>query len=154
MDWLRRQRPMTDRIACPGLIGRFIDPDATIHDVPPSEVLAQAQRLGGASFDAPGGHYTHTGTGEEQRCTFEVLIDWHQLGGNPALAELARIVHAADTPGALDSHPLAAGLPAIAIAIGVGGLDAESDDQVLLARGSFVHDALNARCLKQTQQPS
>ncbi len=59
-------------------------------------------------------------------------------------------MHAADIPGALDSHPLAAGLPAI----GGGGLDAESDDQVLLARGSFVHDELYAHCLKQTQQPS
>ena len=150
MDWVRRQRPKTDRIACPGLIGRFIDPDATINYVPPSEVLEQAQRLGGASLDAPGAGYPHTGTGEEQRCTFEVLIDRHQLGGNPALAELARIVHAADTSGALDSHRLAAGLPAI----GGGGLDAESDDQVLLARGSFVHDALYAHCLKQTEQPS
>jgi hypothetical protein len=150
MAWVTRQRPKTDRIAFPWLIGRFIDPDATIHFVPPSDVLAEAQRLGGASFDAPGAEYTHTGTGEEQRCTFQVLIDRHQLGGNPALAELARIVHAADIPGALDSHPLAAGLPAI----GVGGLDAESDDQVLLARGSFVHDALYAHCLKQTQQPS
>jgi len=150
MDWVRRQRPKTDRIACPGLIGRFIGPDATIDYVPPSEVLAPAHRLGGASLDAPGADYTHTGTGEEQCCTFEVLIDWHQLGGNPALAELARVVHAADTPGALDSHQLGAGLPAI----GVGGLDAESDDQVLLARGSFVYDALYAHCLKQTQQPS
>jgi len=112
-------------------------------------VLAESQRLG-ASFDAPGADYTHTGTSEEQRCTFQVLIDRHHLGGNPALAELARIVHAADIPGALDTHPLAAGL----LAIGVGGLDAESDDQVLLARGSFVYDALYAHCLKQTQQPS
>ncbi len=150
MDWVRRQRPKTDRIACPGLIGRFIDPDATIHYLPPCEVLAQAQRLSGPSLDAPGADDTHTGTGEEQRCTFEVLIDRHQLGGNPAPAELARIVHAADIPGARDSHPLAAGL----LAIGVGGLDAESEDQVLLTRGSFVHDALYAHCLTQTQQLS
>jgi len=149
MESVTRQRPKTDRIACPWLIGRFIDPDATIHYVPPSEVLAQSQRLGGA-FDAPGADYTQTGTGEEQRCTFQVLIDRHHLGGNPALAELARIVHAADIPSALDSHPLAAGL----LALGVGGLDAESDDQVLLARDSFVYDALYAHCLKQTQQPS
>jgi hypothetical protein len=150
MDWVRRQRPKTDRIACPRLIGRFTDPDATINYVPPSEVLAPAQRLGGASLDAPGADHPHSGTGEEQCCTFEVLIDRHQLGRSPALAEQGRIVHAADPPGALDSHPLAAGLPAI----GVGGPDAESDDQVLPARGSLVYDALYAHCLKQTQQPS
>ena len=148
MDWVTRQRPKTDRFACPWLIRCFID--ATIHYVPPSDVLAEAQRLRGASFDAPGADYTHTGTSEEQRCTFQVLIDRHQLGGNPARAEPARIVHAADIPGALDSHSLAAGL----LAIGVGGLDAESNDQVLPAHGNFVHDALYALCLKQTEQPS
>ncbi len=150
MDWVTRKRPKTDRIACPWLIPRFIDPDATIHYVPPSDVFAEAQRRGDTSFDAPGADCTHTwtGTGDEERCTFEVLIDRHHLGGDPALAELARIVHAADITGALDSQPLAAGL----LAIGVGGLEIEKDDQILLEPSSFVYDALYAHCHQQAGQ--
>jgi ChrB, C-terminal domain len=83
-------------------------------------------------------------------CTFEVLIDHFDLGGDPTLARLARIVHAADLPGELDSDPLGPGL----LAIGEGGLEVEADDQRLLKRGSFVYDALYAWCQQQTRQPS
>jgi hypothetical protein len=141
MKWVTRERPKTDRIACPWLIRRFIDPHAEIVYVPADQVLAAAAESGGHSFDAPGATFTHRGG----LCTFEVLIEDYRLSGDPALARLARIVHAADIAADLDTDPVAPGL----LAIGVGGLDAEPDDQRLLERGSFVYDALYAWCARQ-----
>ena len=143
MMWVTRERPKTDRIACPWLIRKFIDSDAQIAFVRSDRVLETANDAGGYSFDAPGATYTHRG----EQCTFEVLIDEYQLGDDPVLALLASIVHAADVEGALGLHPVAAGL----LAIGVGGLDVESDDQILLERGSFVYDALYAWCRRQLE---
>ena len=143
MKWVTRARPKTDRIACPWLIRTFIDPGTEILYVPAGDVLAVAQREGAYSFDAPGATYTHRGT----RCTFEVLIEDYQLAGDPALTRLAAIVHAADIRADLDTDPLGPGL----LAIGEGGLDAESDDQKLLERGSFVYDALYAWCRQHTR---
>ena len=142
MTWVTRARPKTDRIACPWLIRRFVDPDAQILYVPAAEVLSTAEREGALSFDAPGARYDH----RDGKCTFEVLIDEHGLGSDPALARLAQIVHAADFDSALHTDPLGPGL----LAIGLGGLDVEADDQVLMARASFVYDALYAWCQQQT----
>jgi hypothetical protein len=141
MNWITRRRPKTDRIACPWLITKFIDHDATIVFVGPDQVLDVAAQLGGHSFDAPGATYSH----RADHCTFEVLVDEYGLGDDPALALLATIVRAADIDGELDSHPVGAGL----LAIGVGGLDVESDDHVLLQRGAFVYDALYAWCQRE-----
>jgi hypothetical protein len=117
MKWVTPARPKTDRIACPWLIRRFIDPDADIQYVPAEQVLPVARATGGRSFDAPGADYTH----ERGKCTFEVLIDRHDLGADPALAELARIVHAADIADDVATHRFGAALRAI----GEGGLGAE-----------------------------
>lgn len=144
MKWITRARPRTDRIACPWLIRRFIDPHAEIVYVPADAVLATAADLGAHSFDAPGATYTHhrapDGTGEW--CTFETLIAAHQLDGDAALARLAQIVHAADIATDLNTDPLGPGL----LAIGLGGLDVEPDDHALLERSMFVYDALYAWC--------
>ncbi len=140
MKWVTRERPKTDRVACPWLIRKFIDPDAEILYVRPEEVLPTAEREGARSFDAPGAEFTH----REGRCSFEVLIDEFGLGDEPALGRLARIVHAADVSQDRDSDAFGAALEAI----GAGGLLAESDDQRLLERGSFVYDALYAWCLE------
>ncbi len=102
MKWVTRARPKTDRIACPWLIRRFIDPHAEIRYVPADQVLAVAEIEQARSFDAPDAEFTHRG----DQCTFEVLIDTFDLGGDPALVRLARIVHAADIAGKLDSDPL------------------------------------------------
>ena len=142
MKWVTRERPKTDRIACPWLIRRFIDQDAEIVYVPASDVLGVAERDGGRSFDADGADYTHRGT----KCSFEVLIDEFDLGGDEGLVRLARIVHAADVSDDLKTAPEAAGL----LAVGIGGLDVEADDQRLLERGSFVYDALYAYCQRST----
>jgi hypothetical protein len=146
MKWVTRARPKTDRIACPWLIRRFIDHDAEILYVPADEVLSTAEATGGHSFDAPGAQYHHRPTpdGAGEWCTFETLIAEHGLGGDPPLARLAKIVHAADIAADLDSDPLGPGL----LAIGLGGLDVEADDQVLLERGMFVYDALFAWCTR------
>jgi hypothetical protein len=138
MKWVTRERPKTDRIACPWLIRRFIDTDAEILYVPADQVLAVAERDGGHSFDAIGATYTHRGNA----CSFETVIQEFGLGADPALVRLARIVHAADIVEDMHTDPLGAGL----LAIGIGGLDVETDDNVLLDRGSFVYDALYAWC--------
>jgi len=146
MKWITRERPKTDRIACPWLIRRFIDSDAEIVYVPADQVLAGAEREGGYSFDAPGATYTHRGNA----CTFETLIEEFTLGTDPALVRLAKIVHAADISEDLHTDALGAGL----LAIGIGGLDAEADDHVLLERGSFVYDALYAWCQRDVAASS
>jgi hypothetical protein len=142
MKWVTRARPKTDRIACPWLIRRFIDPDAEIRYVPADQVLAVAQVEAARSFDASGSEFTH----RDGQCTFEVLVEEFGLGADPALVRLASIVHAADIDGELGTDPLGPGL----LAIGIGGLDVEPDDQRLLEKGSFVYDALYAWCQRQT----
>ena len=92
MKWITRSRPKTDRIACPWLIRRFIDPGAEILYVPASDVLRIADIEEAHSFDAPGARYDH----RDGKCTFEVLIDDYDLAGDTALVRLASIVHAAD----------------------------------------------------------
>jgi hypothetical protein len=111
MRWVTRARPKTDRIACPWLIRRFIDPDAEFLYVPTDQVLDVAQREGALSFDAPGARYDH----RSNQCTFEVLIDEYHLGGDAALTRLAKIVHAADIEAELHTHPAGPGLLAIGL---------------------------------------
>jgi hypothetical protein len=142
MRWVTRERPKTDRIACPWLIRRFIDPEAEILYVPADQVLDVARDKDARSFDAPGAEFTH----RDGRCTFEVLVEDHGLTADPALGRLAQVVHAADIDGELHTDPLGPGL----LAIGLGGLDVEADDHRLLERQSFVYDALYAWCTQQT----
>jgi hypothetical protein len=141
MRWITRARPKTDRIACPWLISKFIDPDGEILCVPADLVLELAAGLDAISFDVPGARYT----GRDGKCTFEVLMEDYRLDNDPALTRLARIVHAADLSDDLGIEPAGPGL----LAIGIGGLDVEYDDQILLERGSFVYDALYAWCQRE-----
>jgi hypothetical protein len=146
MKWITRARPKTDRIACPWLIARFIDPAAEILYVPAGQVLDEAQRQDAISFDAPGARYDH----RDGKCTFEVLIEDYSLGSDPALVRLARIVHAADIAEDIGTDPAGPGL----LAIGLGGLSAEADDHRLLEKGRFVYDALYAWCQQQARPPA
>jgi hypothetical protein len=143
VKWITRERPKTDRIACPWLIKRFVDPEAEVVFVPADDVLEVARREGARSFDAPGAEFTHRGG----LCSFEVLVEEFGLGSDPALARLARIVHAADIAADLHGDELAPGL----LAIGEGGLEAERDDLLLLEKGSFVYDALYEWCRRHPQ---
>ncbi len=141
MKWVTRARPKTDRIACPWLIRRFIDPDAEILYVPTDQVLAVQAEQSAHGFDTPGAEYDHRG----RMCTFEVLIDEFDLARDPALMRLARIVHAADIQSEIGTDPFAPALLALAF----GGLDVEADDHRLLERAAFVYDALYAWCTQQ-----
>ena len=136
MKWVTREHPHTDRIACPWLIRRFIDPGAEIVYVPGDEVLDYADREGATSFDAPGATYTH----RDGLCSFEVLVEAYGLGGDPALALLARVVHGADVSEDADLTPQSRGLEAIAR----GFMDLGLPDQDQLALELPVYDALYA----------
>ena len=136
MQWVTREHPHTDRIACPWLIRRFIDPEAEIVYVARDEVLPYAERTGAISFDASRARYTH----RDGLCTFEVLVDEYGLGGDAALALMARVVHGADVSEDRDSTPESRGLEAIAFGfmhLGVG-------DQDQLRLEAPIYDALYA----------
>jgi AraC-like DNA-binding protein len=132
MRWITRERPKIDRIACPWLIKRFIDPQAEIIYVPHTQVLEKAKALDAIPFDMPGVEYTHYA----DQCTFDYFIKKHKLD-DPALDRVASIVRGADT----DRHdfaPQAAGLEAI-----FSGLSYNSkNDQELLELGMIIYDGL------------
>jgi len=142
MQWITRERPKTDRIACPWLIRRFIDPEAEIVYVPADDVLTVAEQSGGLSFDAPGARYTH----RDGLCSFEVLVEEYAID-NPAVSLLARIVHGADVPEDVDATPQSPGLKAIA----EGFSYAEPDDHRQLDLELPVYDALYEWCRRQVE---
>ena len=137
MKWVTRERPKTDRIACPWLILNFIDPDAEFLYVPADEVLEVAKREEALSYDAPGARYTH----RDGQCSFEVLVDEYEIA-DPAIALLARIVHGADVAEDRDATPQSRGL--LAVAEGFHLLDLEDHRQLELSLP--VYDALYAWC--------
>jgi len=143
MQWVTREHPHTDRVACPWLIRKFIDLAAEIVYVPRDDVLDYAEREGATSFDAPGARYTH----RDGLCTFEVLIEEHKLGGDPALALLAKVVHGADVAADVNITPQSAGLDAIARGFQRLGLP----DQEQLRLELPVYDALYAWAKRQVE---
>jgi len=138
MQWVTREHPRTDRVACPWLIRKFIEPNAEIVYVPAAEVLPYAERTGAISFDAKGARYTH----RDGRCSFEVLVEDYNLGGESALALMARIVHGADMADDREATPQSPGLRAVADGFALLGLP----DQEQLALELPVYDALYAWC--------
>ena len=135
MKWVTREHPRTDRIACPWLIRKFIDPDAEIVYVPADQVLSYAERERAISFDAPGARYTH----RDGLCSFEVLVDDYAIEDR-ALSLMAKVVHGADVADDRDATPESPGL--LAIADGFALLDV--DDQQQLELELPVYDALYA----------
>lgn len=133
--WVTRARPKVDRIACPWLIRRFVDPAALFLFVPAPEVPGVAARMGATPFDIEGEgvRWTHRGA----LCTFDVMVEAFGLGAIEGLARLATIVRGADT-ARLDIAPEAAGL--LAISLGLSRM--HSDDLVQLEAGMAVYDAL------------
>lgn len=137
--WVTRERPKIDRIACPWLLRRFIDPLAEFVFVPEALVHSRAAELGGVAYDVPGVEFTHRG----ERCSFDAFIEEFGLQ-DEALSRLALIVRGADT-GRLDLAPECAGLLAISLGLGYNF----GDDLVLLEKGFLVYDALYAACRSQ-----
>jgi len=149
MIWITRERPKIDRIACPWLIRRFIDPDAQIVFAPANEVITKATDLGATPFDVPGVEFSHYGTD----CTFDYFLKKYDLT-DPALHAMAPIVRGADT----DNHALAeqtAGLWAISAGLAYN----LRDDYELLSAGMLIYDALYSWAThlqheKHTQNPT
>jgi len=130
--WVTRSRPKIDRIACPWLIRRFVDPAAVFLFVAAAEVEAVAERFGATPFDIENVAWSHRG----DLCTFDVMVGEFGLT-TPPLERLARIVRASDT-SRLDLEPEAAGL--LAISLGLSRMFA--DDLEQLEAGILVYDAL------------
>jgi len=143
MKWVTRANANVDRIACPWLITRFVDPDAQFLFVPADQVMATAEREGAIPYDVPNVELGHV----DGRCSFESIIRKYQLT-DPALAELARIVHGADVAGDVEITPQSAGLSAIAR--GFALVHGEADhDKIRLE--TPMYDALYAWCQSQVK---
>ncbi len=136
--WVTRARPKVDRIACPWLIRRFVDPSAVFLFVAPSEVMGVAERFGATPFDIEGEgvFWSHRG----ERCTFDVMVEEFALATGPLL-RLAAIVRAADTARP-DLAPEAPGL--LAASLGLSRM--YSDDLQQLDAGMALYDAFHRWC--------
>ena len=133
--WVTRARPKIDRIACPWLIRRFLDPAAEVFYADPAKIHAEARKLKAVPFDIPGdAEYSHEG----ERCSFDYFIRHFEIR-DPALDELAVIVRGADT-ARLDLAYPCAGL--LGISLGLSAL--YPNDAVMLKKGMLVYDALYA----------
>jgi rhodanese-related sulfurtransferase len=142
-QWVTRERPKIDRLACPWLIRRFIDPLATFYYVPAQRVRSEASLLAAQPYDIPDVTFSHRGP----NCSFDAFLDEFELR-DPIVDELARIVRAADT-ATLDQSREAPGLLAISL-----GLSASfHDDHVLLEQAMLIYDALYAWCKTAHDEP-
>jgi hypothetical protein len=140
--WVTRSRPKIDRIACPWLIKRFVDPKAVFLFVAPAEVQQVAERYTATPFDVEGVYWSHRG----ELCTFDVMIKEFGLSAEP-LERLATIVRGADT-SRLDLAPEAAGL--LAVSLGLSRMFA--DDLEQLEAGLLLYDAFYRWCRDATDE--
>lgn len=145
MKWVTRERVKVDRVACPWLIRKFIDPEAEFLFVPEAEVLKVAKEQGATPYDVKGVEFGHHG----KECSFDALVKKHGLDRDPALVLLAKIVNGADTDNTLWNQPESAGLNAIAE--GFRHLGFEDDHQTIVAE-AIVYDALYAYCQEMVRR--
>lgn len=139
MKWVTREKARVDRIACPWLIRKFIDPKAEFLYVPRERVLEVAKTEGATPFDIPGAELFHYAEGGEEFVTFDAIVRKYRLT-DPALLELAKIVRVAD--GGSGSEVEAAGLEAAAT-----GFRRIAQDDLENQRLQFpLYDALYAYC--------
>jgi AraC-like DNA-binding protein len=149
MKWITRERPKIDRIACPWLIKRFVDPEAEFIYVPFDEVITKSKELNAIPFDLPNVEYTHYG----DQCTFDYILKKHKLK-DPALQQIAIIIRGADT----DRHDISSqssGLWAISAGLAYN----ITNDLALLDRGMMIYDGLYSwakylQAEKHTQNPT
>jgi hypothetical protein len=134
--WVTREKPKVERIACPWLIRRFLDPHAEFFFVADADVRNVSRSLDATPFDVPDVQISH----RWEKCSFDALLDAFKID-NAALRKLAIIVRAADT-SRLSLSPQSAGL--LAISLGLSRL--YPDDHQMLAAGMLVYDALYERC--------
>ena len=138
MKWITREKVKVDRVACPWLIKKFVDPEAKFLFVPAEKVLEVAERERAIPFDAPGVELGHHGS----KCSFEAIVAKYRIE-DPAVHLLAQIVHGADVAQDLYGRPEASGLKAIAEGFRYLGL---KNDYEILAKEFVVYDALYAYC--------
>lgn len=138
--WVTRHRPKVDRIACPWLIRRFVDPRARFLFVPPASVVEVADKYGATAFDVPGVFWSHRG----EQCTFDTMLHEFELQTD-ALQRFATLVRGADT-NRLDLAPQAAGL--LAASLGLSRM--YKDDQQQLQAGMLLYDAFYRWCRDAT----
>ncbi|HAU1300028.1 TPA: chromate resistance protein [Legionella pneumophila] len=136
MQWITRERPKIDRIACPWLVARFIDRDAEFLYVPAGDVLRIAEETGAIPYDIPGVELSHVG----ELCSFDAFLAKYGLDDS-ALKQLALIVRGADT-SQLDLTPQSPGLYALSLGLSQIFLD----DHEMLRHGMVMYDALYAWC--------
>ena len=144
MKWITREKVKVDRVACPWLIKKFIDPQAEFIFVPADKVMEIAEREKAIPFDAPGVELGHN----EGKCSFEAIVSKYKIE-DPAIQLMAKIVHSADVSKDLNLQPEAVGLKAIAEGFGHLGL---KDDHEILAKEFIVYDALYAYCKQKVME--
>ncbi len=140
--WVTRARPKVDRIACPWLIRRFVDPNAVFLFVAPSEVVAVGERFNAAPFDIENVFWSHRG----ELCTFDVMVEEFGIA-TPSLLRLAMLVRGADTARP-DLAPEAPGL--LAASLGLSRM--YDDDLEQLEAGMLLYDAFYRWCRDATTE--
>ena len=145
MRWITRARVKVDRVACPWLIKKFVDPQAEFFFVPVDQVLGEAERLGAIPFDVQGVELGHHG----QECSFEAIVKKYNLTGDPALVLLGKIVNGADTDNTLYHQPEGPGLQAVAEGFRYLGF---KDDHAINDAEWIVYDALYGYCEEMIRQ--
>jgi hypothetical protein len=145
MKWITREKVKVDRVACPWLIRKFVDPQAAFLFVPPEKVMEIADGEGAIPFDVKGVEFGHHG----KECSFDALVKKYQLDRDPAIVLLAKIVNGADTDNTLWNQAEAAGLNAIAEGFRHLGY---KDDHQIIAAESIIYDALYAYCQEMVRR--
>jgi hypothetical protein len=147
VKWITREHVKVDRVACPWLIKKFVDPHAEFLFVTADQVMPEARRFNATPYDVPDVELGHHGKG----CSFEAILKKYGLAADPALALLGKIVNGADTDNTLWNQPEGPGLKAIAEGFRHLGF---KDDHEINAAEWIVYDALCAYCQRVTVKPA
>src|SRR5215475_585058 len=145
MKWITREKVKVDRVACPWLIRKFVDPQAEFLFAPADRVMEVAKQEGAIPFDVPDVELGHHGKG----CSFDAILKKHGPTNDPALVLLAKIVNGADTDNSLWNQPESAGLNAVAEGFRHLGF---KDDHEVNAAEWIVYDALYAYCQEMVRR--
>jgi len=145
VKWITRAHVKVDRVACPWLIRKFVDPDAQFLFVPADTVMEAARQENAIPFDVKGVELGHHGA----ECSFEAILKKYNLTDNPALVLIGKIVNGADTDNTLWQQPEGPGLEAIAEGFRHLGY---KDDHEINAAEWLVYDALYAYCQEMVRQ--
>lgn len=145
MKWITRERVKVDRVACPWLIRKFIDAEAEFLFVPAEQVMAKAESERAIPYDVKDVELGHHG----MECSFDALVKKYDLGRDPAMVLLAKIVNGADTDNSLWRQPESAGLNAIAEGFRHLGF---KDDHQINAAEWIVYEALYAYCQEMVRR--